>query len=121
MLLVEDHAEHQHLAARRSPEQLARQRHARGRPEQHVEDHEIRILGVDERARLGGRGGLADDLEIGLRGQQGAQPLAEQTVIVDESNFVAHDCPLTPNAAEGESLWEKVRKGTYRQLQKIAE
>jgi len=87
---------------RREAEKLARERHARGRPEQYVHDDQVRILRVDQRACLGGLGGLADDLEIRLCGEQRAEPFAEEAVIVDQRNSVAHAPPLPPNAAERE-------------------
>ena len=90
MLFVEHHAEHQNAPARGPLEQLASDGDSGGGAEQHVEHDQIRIRGIDERARFRRLGGFAHHLEIGLRGEQGPQTFAEQSMVVDESHSIAH-------------------------------
>ena len=100
MLLVEDHAQHQDATARRPAEQLTCNGHSRRGPEKDVQHHQIWIRRVDERARLRRLRRFSDDLEVGLRREERAESLAEQPVIVDESDLVAHRGLRPPFSAE---------------------
>ena len=90
VLLVQHHAQHENAATRRPPQQLAGDGDSRRCPQQHVQNHEIGILRIDEGACLRGFRGFADDLEVGLRREQRAQSFAEKPVVVDERDPIAH-------------------------------
>jgi hypothetical protein len=78
-----------------------------GQPQVH--DHDVGLQGARLAHRLGGRGGLADDLELAVALECVSQPLTNQVVIVDKEDLGARGRRRTGRHAWVTPLLERKR------------
>jgi len=75
---------------RLAPEHLARDAHAAGQRQRDVEEQYVGLSLIHECVGVLRLARLAHELEVGLRREQRAQPFAEQTMIIHETQFDRH-------------------------------